>query len=117
MSVMLSHGFRLMLRHRSVVTGVLLGALLVNLLVVARLQPSAAFERSDLPVAARCQGGGPGCAEQPLIPPPVGGLPHFAAPPAPVFGQLVVVEPARPGAIHEAIPTPLDRPPSSAAAA
>ena len=116
MTVMLSRGFHLMLRHRSLVTGVLLGALLVNLLVVARLQPSAAFERSDLPIAARCQGGGPGCAEQPLIPPPVGGLPHFDAPPAPVFGRLVAVEPARPDAIHEAIPTPLDRPPSAAVA-
>ncbi len=115
MTVMLSCGFQLMLRHRSLVTGVLLGALLVNLLVVARLQPSAAFERSDLPIAARCQGGGPGCAEQPLIPPPVGGLPHFDAPPAPVFGPLVAVEPVRPDAIHEAIPTPLDRPPSTAA--
>lgn len=114
MDVMLTSGFRLMLRHRSVVTGVLLGALLVNLLVVARLQPSAAFEHSDLPVAARCQGGGPGCAEQPLIPPPVGGLPHFDAPPAPVFGRLVVIEPARLDAIHEAIPTPLDHPPSPA---
>ncbi len=105
-----------MLRHRSVVTAALLGALLVNLLVVARLQPTAAFDRSDLPIAARCQGGGPGCAEQPLIPPPVGGLPHFDAPPAPVFGRMVVVEPARPNAIHEAIPIPLDRPPSTAAA-
>ena len=103
-----------MLRHRSLVTGVLLGALLVNLLVVARLQPTAAFERSDLPVAARCQGGGPGCAEQPLIPPPVGGLPHFDVPPAPVFGRLVAVEPGRPSALHEAIPAPLDRPPSTA---
>src|SRR5512141_2619800 len=116
MEVMLSRGIRLMLRHRRLVTGVLLGALLVNLLVVARLQPSDAFGRSDLPVAARCQGGGPGCAEQPLIPPPVGGLPHFDAPPAPVFGRLVAVEPARPAAIHEAIATPLDHPPSTAAA-
>lgn len=106
----------MMLSHRSVVTGVLLGALLVNLLVVARLQPSSAFERSDLPIAARCQGGGPGCAEQPLIPPPVGGLPHFDAPPAPVFGRLVAVEPTRPGAVHEAVPAPLERPPSTAAA-
>jgi len=106
-----------MLRHRSLVTGVLLAALLVNLLVVARLEPAAAATNgSDLPIAARCQGGGPGCTAQPLIPPPVGGLPHFDAPPAPVFGQMVAVEPASAGAIHEAIPTPLDRPPSTAAA-
>lgn len=116
MDVMLTSGFRLLLRHRSVVTALLLGALLVNLLVVARLQPSGSFERGDLPIAARCQGGGPGCAEQPLIPPPVGGLPHFDAPPAPVFGRMVVVEPTRLDAVHEAIPTPLDRPPSTAAA-
>jgi hypothetical protein len=111
---MLSRGFRLMLRHRSLVTGVLLAALLVNLLVVARLQPGELAKGGDLPIAARCQGGGPGCAEQPLIPPPVGGLPHFDAPPAPVFGRLVAVEPGRPNAVHEATPVPLDRPPSTA---
>ncbi len=106
-----------MLRHRSLVTGVLLAALLVNLLVVVRLQPGDVVDGGSLPIAARCQGGGPGCAEQPLIPPPVGGLPHFDAPPAPVFGRLVVVEPVGPRAIHEAMPAPLDRPPSTAFAA
>lgn len=104
-----------MLRHRSLVTGLLLAALLFNLLVVVRLQPAGSIRADDLPIAARCQGGGPGCAEQPLIPPPVGGLPHFDLPPAPVFGLLVVVEPARPAAAHDAVTSPLDRPPSTAA--
>lgn len=113
---MLSGAFRLMLRHRSLVTGVLLAALMVNLLVVVRLQPAGPMRADDLPIAARCQGGGPGCAEQPLIPPPIGGLPHFDAPPAPLFGRLVVVEPARAAAIHEAVLAPLDRPPSFAVA-
>src|SRR3974377_1686104 len=88
MNVMITRGFRLMLRHRSVAAAALLGALLVTLPVVARLQPSAAFDGGALPIAARCQGGGPGCAEQPLIPPPVGGLPAFDAPAAPVFGPV-----------------------------
>jgi hypothetical protein len=103
-----------MLQHRSLVTGVLLGALLVNLLVIVRLQPGDLASGGDLPIAARCQGGGPGCAEQPLIPPPVGGLPHFDAPPAPVFGRLVAVEPAGRTAVRQATPAPLDRPPTAA---
>lgn len=116
MLVMLSRGFRLMLQHRRLVTSVLLAALLVNLLVVAPLQPAGAMKGGDLPIASRCQGGGPGCAEQPMIPPPVGGLPHFDAPPTPAFGRLVAVEPLPPAAVHEAIPALLDRPPSNSAA-
>ena len=65
----------------------------------------------DLPIAARCQGGGPGCAEQPLIPPPVGGLPSFQTPPAPVFGRLVAVEPRRAVAARGSAPIVLERPP------
>jgi len=106
-----------MLRHRSLVTGALVAVLLVNLLVVGRLQPADPGQGGDLPLAARCQGGGPGCAEQPLIPPPVGGLPHFDAPPAPVFGRLVVVEPARLNAVHESPPLTLERPPATATVA
>jgi hypothetical protein len=104
---------RAALRHRGLVTGTLVAVLLVNLLVVGRLQPNGP-SGSDLPLAARCQGGGPGCAEQPLIPPPVGGLPHFDAPPAPVFGRLVLVEPAAPAAVDEAPPLALERPPRAA---
>jgi hypothetical protein len=115
MKAMLSHGFQVMLRHRSAVTAMLLGALLVNLLVVARLEPPPAFGGGDLPIAARCQGGGPGCAEQPMIPPPLVGLPHFDTPPAPVFGPPVVVEPRRLDAVHEALLATPDRPPSAAA--
>jgi hypothetical protein len=111
-----SHIVRLCLRHRGVVTATLLGALLLNLLVVGRIQPPDPT-RGDLPLAARCQGGGPGCAEQPMIPPPVGGLPHFDAPPAPVFGQLVLVEPPAPASLHESPPHALERPPASIAAA
>ena len=106
-----------MLRHRGLVTGALLAVLLVNLLVIGRLQPADPGKGGDLPLAARCQGGGPGCAEQPLIPPPAGGLPHFDAPPAPVFGRLVVVEPARLKAVHESPPDTLLRPPASTSAA
>ncbi len=102
-----------MLRHRSLVTGTLVAVLLVNLLVIARLQPADPSKGGDLPLAARCQGGGPGCTEQPLIPPPIGGLPHFDAPPAPVFGRLVVVEPARLIAPHESSPPTLERPPAA----
>jgi hypothetical protein len=115
MKAMLSRGFQVMLRHRSIVTAMLLGALLVNLLVISRLEPPPAFGSGDLPIGARCQGGGAGCAEQPMIPPPLVGLPHFDAPPAPVFGPPSVVEPARPDAVHEALLAPPDRPPSTAA--
>jgi len=115
--VMLSRGFVLMLRHRGFVTGALVAVLLVNLLVVGRLQPADPSQGGDLPLAARCQGGGPGCAEQPLIPPPVGGLPHFSAPPAPIFGRMVVVEPQALRAAHESPPATLERPPATTAAA
>jgi hypothetical protein len=112
---MLSCGFQVMLRHRGIVTAMLLGALLVNLLVLSRLEPPPAFSGGDLPIGARCQGGGPGCAEQPMIPPPLIGLPHFDAPPAPAFGRLVVIEPTRADAVHEALLAPPDHPPSTAA--
>ena len=101
---------RFALRHRGIVTGTLVAVLLVNLLVIGRLQPAQAG-KSDLPIAARCQGGGPGCAEQPLIPPPVGGLPHFETPAAPVFGRLVAVEPAAPIATTDPPPIVIERPP------
>ena len=113
MKQMVARLFRAALRHRGLITGTLVAVLLVNLLVIGRLQPNDT-SRGDLPLAARCQGGGPGCAEQPLIPPPVGGLPHFDAPPAPIFGQLVLVEPAVPAAVHEAPPLALERPPRAA---
>ncbi len=101
---------RFALRHRGIVTGTLVAVLLVNLLVIGRFQPAQA-SHGDLPIAARCQGGGPGCVEQPLIPPPVGGLPSFQTPPAPVFGRLVVVEPAAPLAAEAPPPVVLERPP------
>lgn len=100
-----------MLRHRAAVTLLLLAAMVLNVTVIARLDPADAA--SSLPIAARCQGGGPGCAEQPLIPPPAGGLPRFDAPPAPAFGALVAIEPAAQPAVLEAPPRVSERPPSS----
>lgn len=107
---------RLGLRHRGIVTVALLAGLLLNLFVVARLSPPDLLN-GDLPMAARCQGGGPGCAEQPLIPPPVGGLPQFDPPPPPVFGQLAIVTPAPSPAVREAPPVLLEPPPRLVAVA
>jgi len=109
--VMAQRLIRLSMRHRGIVTGTLVAVLLVNLLVVVRLSPPD-VSRGDLPIAARCQGGGPGCAEQPLIPPPIGGLPHFDAPPPPVLGRLVAVAAIAPTAVHESPPHVLERPPA-----
>jgi len=103
-----------MLRHRGLVTVVVLAALVLNVTVVGRLDPPEA--ESSLPFAARCQGGGPGCAEQPLIPPPVGGLPRFDSPPPAAFGALVAVEPAALPAVLEAPPRAAERPPTLTAA-
>ncbi len=112
---MIGRIFRFGLRHRGVVTVTLVLVLLTNLLVIGRLQPPDPT-KGDLPLAATCQGA-PGCAEQPLIPPPAsGGLPHFDAPPAPVFGRMVVVEPSAPAAVHESPPDPLEHPPALRAA-
>jgi hypothetical protein len=67
-------------RHESAVTMLLLAALLLNLLAVGYVSPpSDALER-ELPMAAQCQGGGPGCVEQPMIPPPAVGLPRIEMP-------------------------------------
>jgi hypothetical protein len=109
-------GYRLIslaLRHRLAVTALLLTGLLVNLVVIGTTEGSRAQQRGDLPMAAQCHGGGPGCAEQPLIPPPAVGLPHFDAPPPPVFGALVAVRPAPPAHLREAPPPALERPPLS----
>jgi hypothetical protein len=104
---------RFALRHRGIVTVILLAGLLTNLLVVGRLDPPSLRQHGDLPLAASCQGGGPGCAEQPLIPPPAVGMPHFDAPPPAAFGALVLVEPAAPVVLHESPPPRLERPPIS----
>jgi hypothetical protein len=106
---------RLALRHRAVVSGSLVAVLLLNLLVVAQVSHADPL-KSDLPVAGRCQGGGPGCDSQPLIPPPVGGLPHFELPPAPAFGALVAVQPQEPPAVREAPAPDLYRPPITGSA-
>jgi hypothetical protein len=103
-----------MLRHRALVTVTLVAALLANLLFVAQVEPPDLGD--NLPMTARCQGGGPGCAVQPLIPPPSAGLPRFDPPAPAVFGQLVVVEGAPAAAVHEAPPRSRERPPALIAA-
>jgi hypothetical protein len=110
MVVMTAILMRRMLRHRAVVTVTLVLALLANLLFAAQVAPPDVGD--NLPMAASCQGGGPGCAVQPLIPPPASGLPRFDAPKPAVFGQLVAVEPARAAAVIEAPPRSIERPPA-----
>lgn len=102
---------RMVMRRRGIVTLVLLSVLLANLLVIGRLDPPKLDQHGDLPLAASCQGGGPGCAEQPLIPPPAVGMPRFDAPPPPVFGEPVLVQSAAPIAVHESPPDRIERPP------
>jgi hypothetical protein len=110
MDVMADALIQPMLKHRAVVTAILIAALLVNLLVVAQVAPP---ELDDgVPMAGHCQGGGPGCDVQPLIPPPVGGLPHFDPPAPAVFGQLVAIEPPMAAPVLEAPPETIERPPA-----
>jgi hypothetical protein len=100
-----------MLRHRVLVTAALVGVLLLNLTVVGRLTPASAADTHDLPPVAHCQGGGAGCTEQPLIPPPAVGLPRFELPPAPVFGEPSLIEAAAPSAVPEPPVHSIERPP------
>jgi hypothetical protein len=92
--------------HRTAITLVLIGALLLNLLVAGYVQPPDLLEGDDLPMASRCQGGGPGCAETPMIPPPAVGMPQGAAPVAPAFGE--------PAILVAGVPVPSDDPPPMA---
>jgi hypothetical protein len=112
-----SIGLKLALRHRGLVTAALLVGLLVNLLVIGRMDPPADALAGDLPLAAQCQGGGPGCAEQPMIPPPSVGLPQAARPVSPAFGALVAIEPAPPAAIPDPPPDNIEHPPAAPAVA
>jgi hypothetical protein len=82
---------RLSLQHKGIVTVVALAGLVLNLVVIGTADPPRDLVDRDLPMAAQCQGGGAGCAEQPLIPPPAVGMPRFDAPPPAVFGALVLV--------------------------
>jgi hypothetical protein len=100
------------MRHRRAVTLALLIVLVLNLTVVGGMAPVDGSDLSGgMPVAARCQGGGPGCAEQPLIPPPAGGLPRFDGPATPVFGAMLLVEPRAPFSLRLALLDPVERPP------
>ena len=108
---MTSRLWRLAYRHRAGITVALVSVLLINLLVVARVEPASASVERGLPIGAQCQGGGPGCVVQPMIPPPSGALPQFDPPPAPSFGMAVVVAPQLSSSIHEAPPGHFDHPP------
>jgi hypothetical protein len=103
------------LRHRRAVTVVLVAILLLNVTVVGQVDPPP-LDAGTLPLAARCQGGGADCAEQPLIPPPAIGLPHMDALPLPAFGTPAAVAAAPLDAIHEAPPQAIEHPPSLLAA-
>ena len=82
------------LRHRILVTVAVLGALVFNLSFVPQVERGGS-DRGDLPVAARCHGGGEGCVEQPLVPPPALGLPRLGAiPPAHVVTVEMMPPPA-----------------------
>lgn len=105
---------RFSLDHKGIVTLAVLVGLLLNLIVIGVADPSDNSFDGALTNAASCQGGGgPGCAEQPLIPPPAVGMPHFDAPPPPVFGALVLVEQKAAAPLHESPPRVALRPPLS----
>ncbi|HLB22872.1 MAG TPA: hypothetical protein VJP07_02150 [Dehalococcoidia bacterium] len=113
-------GLRLLgfaLRHKGVVTATLLAGLLINLMVIGGTEAPRDLDDLNLPVAAQCHGGGPGCAEQPLIPPPAVGLPRFD-PPAPVsFGAPILIAARPDGDLSETPPRAPERPPLSTLAA
>lgn len=109
---------RFSLDHKGIVTLTVLAGLLLNLLVIGVADPADNSFDGALPNAASCQGGGgPGCAEQPLIPPPAVGMPNFDAPPPPVYGALVLVAQETPASLDETPPRIALRPPLSTFAA
>jgi hypothetical protein len=97
--------------HRTAITLTLLGALLLNLLVVGYVQPPDLLAGDDLPMASRCQGGGVGCVEQPMIPPPLVGLPRAPAPAALAYGEPALVVGTAPSASEDPPPTAIEHPP------
>lgn len=97
--------------RRSAVTTAAVLILLVNLLFAGYVRPPDVLG-DDLPMAASCQGGGPGCAEQPMLPPASIGLPHFEQPPAPVLGVLTRIQQAAPSLVREGPPLRIDHPPA-----
>jgi hypothetical protein len=108
---------RLSLQHKGIVTAIALGGLLMNLVVIGSADPPRDLVDRDLPMAASCQGGGAGCVEQPLIPPPAIGMPQFDAPPPAIYGALVLIAPAAPDALAASPPRTLVPPPLSSSAA
>jgi hypothetical protein len=100
--------------HRSAITLALLGALLLNLFVAGYVQPPDLLDGSSLPMASRCQGGGPGCAEQPMIPPPAVGIPEGPSPVAPAFGEPALLVAASPLPADDPPPVAIEHPPELA---
>lgn len=107
LNVMAPIGVRTLLRHRAIATVTMVLVLLTNIFFVGQIAPPGELD-GGLPSAAHC----PGCAEQPLIPPPAGGLPHFEMPAPAVFGALVAIEPAAPDAVPDAPPSSIEHPPA-----
>jgi len=106
------------IRHQALLTGALLFGLLVNLMVIGTVDPPSEGLDGDLPAVAQCQGGsGPGCVEQPLIPPPAIGLPRFEQPVPIVFGMQAEIHEVEPDVLREAPPARIDHPPLSVLAA
>lgn len=106
---------RFALAHRGVITVALLALLVLNLTVIGRIDPPDAGA-SDVPFAGRCQGGGPGCAEQPLIPPPAGGLGLPRVEPVPAPALTLVRAHEAPGVAVPDVPvTTIDPPPEPGA--
>jgi hypothetical protein len=115
MRLMGSRLLKFSLRHRSVVTVALLVGLLVNLLVIGSTETPRGFEDDHLPSAAQCHGGGgAGCAEQPLIPPPAIGMPRMSAVEPVVFGVPALIAAGPTEKLHASPPPTLERPPLSA---
>jgi hypothetical protein len=101
-------------RRQAAVSLVVVAALLANVLFAGYVEPPDLIGGAELSIASRCQGGGPGCAEQPMIPPPLVGLPRVASPEAPAFGAPVLVVPAVPSPAENPPPLAIEHPPELA---
>ena len=113
-------GYRILgaaLRHRGIVTAMVLAGLLVNLVVIGTAESTRGESLDSLPAAAQCHGGGAGCSEQPLIPPPAVGMPHVSDVAPITFGVPALIQERIPTTLV-AIPLPaIERPPLTTAAA
>jgi hypothetical protein len=105
------------LRHRAVVAAMVLTGLLVNLVVIGTAESRSGDSLDNLPAAAQCHGGGAGCAEQPLIPPPAIGMPRVSDVAPISFGVPALVQERVPPTLVATPPHAIERPPLPAAAA